>query len=54
MQILIEFIVSMIVLLLIGCTNHEFLDKECTFLGTHAIREAMRQSCTGRLRTDYT
>ena len=53
MQILIEFIVSMIVLLLIGCTNHEFLDKEHTFPGTHAISEAVRQNCTGHLRTSY-
>ena len=44
MQILIEFVVNTIVLLL---TSRELLDKERTFQCTHAISEAMRQNYTG-------
>ena len=33
--------------------RNELLDKERTFPRIRAISEAMRQTCTRRLRTDY-
>ena len=42
-EILIEFVM-----------NHLLLDKECIFLCTCVISEAMRQNCMWRLITDCT